>query len=98
MFVRPLCPHFTGNVEQWYPSDYGASKYFFLRRPADDLPPYGDPATMLTKVVCHSAKLQALLGLVSEICNVHGGRVLIFTDWPMTQWLVEMVLSLAGLR
>lgn len=34
--------------------------------------------------------------MAHQICNVHRRRLLVFTDWPLTQWNVETLLYLPG--
>jgi len=40
--------------------------------------------------------MRLLAQMAHQICNENGRRLLIFTDWPLTQWFVEMVLQTLG--
>ena len=45
-------------------------------------------------VVKDSPGLRMLGYMAHLICNVHQKRLSVFTDWPLTQWNVELMLYL----
>lgn len=47
-------------------------------------------------IAVHAPKLKVLAGMVREITNGQGRKVLLFADWPLTQWCVEMFLHTCG--
>ena len=87
------------HVEKWYDTfkDQGMSLYFEFTKPAANLPIYADRASFLEYLCKDSPKLQYLVKLCGEIClDVQDPRrVLIFTDWPINQWMISGVLKVS---
>ena len=82
----------------WYEkqSDYGATFFHSITRTSPLLPNYMDRPSMSTHIAGNSVKLQFLTGLANKVCRRDGRKLIVFCDWPVTQWLVEMYLHTLG--
>ena len=47
-------------------------------------------------IALHSPKLKLVAQMAHQTCNIHGRKLLIFPDWPMTQWNTENVFAECG--
>lgn len=90
----------AADVEKWYTrhQDHGMSLYFDATKPDKNLPPYTDRYAFGIYLTKDSPKLLYLGYLVGEIClGPEPRRVLVYADWPMSQWHVEGVLKVCSL-
>lgn len=86
----------ASSVEKWYTrhQDHGMSLYFDNTKPDKNLPPYTDRYSFGLYLAKDSPKLLYLGYLVGEIClGPEPRRVLVYADWPMSQWLIEGFLK-----
>jgi len=78
--------------------DLGFTQYFHASkaRPAD--PPYLDRTTLAIYITSQSVKLQYACKLFHDalFCdpNTIGGKLLVYVNWPHTQWLVRATYAL----
>ena len=88
----------TKDIDKWYNknNDFGATHLFNMCKPESYLPAYADRPSMAKFLSTFSPKLRFLAGACHEICITHGRRVLVFTDWPVTQWNTELYLINLG--
>ena len=67
--------------------DHGARFYNLITREGGiDTPLYDSPTTLGLWAARFSPKLQQMALMAHLVCNVYGRRLVIFTDWPITQW------------
>lgn len=52
-----------------------------------------DMASASSDLCGYTVKLRALAGLAYQICIVNKRKHLVFCDWPVTQWNVELILT-----
>ncbi|KAL8662389.1 MAG: hypothetical protein Q9202_004784 [Teloschistes flavicans] len=52
-----------------------------------------DMASALSDLCGYSVKLRALAALAYQICIISKRKLLVFCDWPVTQWNVELFLT-----
>ena len=76
--------------------DHGATHFFHATKPSAMLPCYGDRYSFVLYMAALSPKLKVLGSMAHSICNTNLRKLLIFTDWPMIQWEVELFLYLLG--
>lgn len=87
------------HVEKWYGrhKDHGMSMYFDATKPERNLPPYTDRFAFGMYLAKDSPKLLYLGRLIGEIClGQEPRRVMIYADWPISQWMVEGMLKVCG--
>ena len=86
----------AATIDAWYNkgNDHDGSYYFHGTKPGESLPLYADRAGLVVYVMKESPKLRMLGYMAHLICIVHRGRLLVLTDWPLTQWNVELMLYL----
>lgn len=83
------------HVRTWYErEDYGASFYYKVTKLESWVPPYRDRVSWAVYISATSAKLQWLAGCILETCLLGGKKLLIFCNWPMTSWDVELFLNI----
>ena len=88
--------HGHNEIEAMYlkGDDYGARHLFKSTVKDISMRPYGTAVEMAAYLTRKSSALCCMIGLVHEICTANKRRVIIFTDWPATGWLVELILML----
>ena len=74
--------------------DHGATQFFHATKPSPMLPCCGDRYSFVMYMATLSPQLKLLGSMAHSICNVNLRKILIFTDRPMIQWEVEMLLYL----
>lgn len=92
-------PSHAASVEKWFNrhKDHGMSMYFDATKPDKNLPPYADRYAFGLYLGRDSPKKLYLGYLVGEIClGSDRRRVLIYGDWPMSQWDIEGFLKVCG--
>ena len=73
--------------------DLGASQFFVQTRIDVAMGVPVDRPTMVQYLSFDSPKLQALAVLARDVCITHGRKLIVFCDWPMTQWLAGLFLT-----
>lgn len=92
----------ASHVEAWYGrnNDHGATYYHRLTKASSRDPQYNDRWAIAEYVCGFSPKLRYLCRILHE--GLYGsdeklrGKTLIFTNWPIEQWLVELLLRNLG--
>ncbi|KAL8893244.1 MAG: hypothetical protein Q9192_005457 [Flavoplaca navasiana] len=79
-------------------NDHGASFYLQHTRPVASFPNYHHRGDLAKYICMFAPKLRMLAGLAHQICNVNRRKLLVFCDWPITQWNVEMLLCTLGFK
>ena len=77
-------------------ADHGATYFFHISKSQGWLPLYGDRAGMPQYLSSFCPILHCLAVMIHKICVVRERKVIIFVDWPMNQWMVEMFLVNCG--
>ena len=80
------------------PRDHGATWDFHNRNNNFGACAYRDRQGMAYFQAGLSPKLQCLAGLLHDICLVHRRKVLVYAEWPMTQWTLEKFVLNLGFR
>lgn len=47
---------------------------------------------MASFIGAKSVKHRMAAKIAFDVCVVHGRKLLVFLEWPMTQWLIELFL------
>lgn len=85
-------------VAAWYEHPDGGAA-FFQRQTCSDLmaPLYRDRFSHALYQATYSPKLQWLAGKLKEVCLDARGKLIIFSHWPLNQWMVGLFLSTLGI-
>ena len=78
--------------------DNGATKYWHFIPPCSHLATPRDLGELTHNFGHNSAKIAFLCHMVHHICRVNHRKVIVFTEWPYTQWLPEQFLQNLGFR
>ena len=83
-------------VDKWHEKDdHGCTYYHQRTRPNPNVPPYIARQAALCYTVAQSPKMKWLLNKAYEVCFLKKTKLLIFCNWPLNQWYIEMCLGIA---
>lgn len=71
----------------------GATLYHQVTCLQPNCPPYADRASMAWYISSCSAKMQYLAKILKKVCIDQDQKVIIYVDWPLNLWLLNMWLS-----
>ena len=87
------------NMDAWHEKgDHGCTYYHSRTRKNTNVPPYLARQAVVCYNVAQSAKMKWLLSKAFEVCITKKNKLLIFCNWPLNQWYVEMCLVIAGFK
>ncbi|OBT52965.1 hypothetical protein VE04_08781 [Pseudogymnoascus sp. 24MN13] len=79
-------------------SDYGYATFHRLAALDPTTPAYRERVGATSSIVSPSVKLQALCSIVHDVCIAKDENLIVFMAWPITQWVVEMLLMMTGVN
>lgn len=81
----------------WYEHPDGGAAFFQRQTCSDPMVPlYRDRFSHALYQATYSPKLQWLAGKLKEVCLDARRKLIIFSHWPLNQWMVELFLSTLG--
>ncbi|HEY0206645.1 MAG TPA: SNF2-related protein [Acetobacteraceae bacterium] len=86
------------NAQREQFNDLGAALFHERFRYRRFEPQYDTRPTFTARLVGASPKLKCLLALLRDIVLVNRRKALVFVQWPMNLWLVEVVLAMANFK
>jgi hypothetical protein len=96
---RSRAPTGVKHVDGWHEKGvHGSVFYHRLTRGEDVDVCYRDRVTFATWMCKRSVKLQWLAGFLLHTCINADKKVLIFTEWPVIQWNIELFLLMVGIE
>ena len=99
MFTKSKANFLANDIDKWTEEDHdrGMTRYFLQTRAGPEYLPYRDRPSFGHYLTNLSPKLQYLCMYVMNACVEKGGRVLVFCDWPATQYNVDGALTNYGI-
>ncbi|KAI4154772.1 MAG: hypothetical protein LQ341_000297 [Variospora aurantia] len=93
--LTTMRPNQVKDVNLWHSrfGDHGASMFFAATRHGPEYPIYRDRQSLAEYIGALSVKLRAVAIIAYEICVRQDRKLLVFCEWPITQWLVELWLA-----
>jgi hypothetical protein len=77
--------------------DYGYGIFHRMISNGPSHPIYRDRVSAALFISNESVKLQYMARIVYDVCYRQGSNLLIFVNWPGTQWIIELLLYIIGI-